>query len=242
VNQAQLKQSEQASIRYLEPDASDEPKTNPRICLPLPAAPEESGVVPRVRAGAPRDLFRGVFDAQRMLSRLRFAPAIVIGALLGSAPYLVQEHARARSVEEQPRLLVRQLPKRATETSQLAAAAAPALQQQPPAPQPPPAYVEVYEEDTTVVQARPTRNAIEHAMLQRARSLLRNGDAIGAQLVLERLARHTPHGSLVRQRKLLEIQVLQVIGGKPAAPRAASAFAKAYPHSHELAKLSGLLL
>ncbi|HET8932845.1 MAG TPA: hypothetical protein VFN67_05375 [Polyangiales bacterium] len=241
MNQAQLKQTEQVSIPYVEPDAGDEPKTNPRIRVPLPAAPEESGVVQRVRAAAPRDLLRdllrGVLDAQRALSRLRVAPAVIIGALLGSAPYLVQEHARARSsLEEQPRMLVRQLPKREAETSQLAAAA------QPPAPQPPPAYVEVFEEDTTVVQARPTRNAIEHALLQRARSLLRNGDAIGAKLVLERLARHTPHGSMVKQRKLLEIQVLQVIGGKAAAKRAASAFAKAYPHSPELAKLSNLLL
>lgn len=235
MNQAQLKQPEQASILYVEPDASDEPKTNPRIRVPLPAEPEQSGVVPRMRAG--------VLEAQRALSRLRFAPAVVIGALLGSAPYLVQEHARARqTVEEQPHMLVRQLPKRELETSQLAAAAAPQLEQKPPAPQPPPAYVEVFDEDTTVVQARPTRNAIEHAQLQRARSLLRNGDAIGAQLVLERLARHAPHGSLVKQRKLLEIQVLRVIGGKPAAQRAASAFAKAYPNSPELSKLSGLLL
>lgn len=236
MNQAQLKQPEQASIPYVEPDASDEPKTNPRIRVPLPAAPEESGVVPRVRAS--------VLEAQRALSRLRFAPAVVIGALLGSAPYLVQEHVRARSIleEQQPRLLVRQLPKRELETSQLPAAAAPQVEQKPPAPQPPPAYVEVFDEDTTVVQARPTRNAIAHAQLQRARSLLRNGDAIGAQLVLERLARHTPHGSSVKQRKLLEIQVLRVIGGKPAAQRAASAFAKAYPNSPELSKLSGLLL
>jgi hypothetical protein len=235
VNQVQVKQPD---ILYVEPDASDEPKTNPRIRVPLPAAPEESGVVPRMRSS--------VLEAQRALSRFRFAPAVVIGALLGSAPYLVQEHARARSVVEQPRLLVRQLPKRETETSQLAAAAAPQAQQepalQPPAPQPPPAYVEVEDDDSTVVQARPTRNAIEHAMLQRARNLLRNGDAIGAQLVLERLTRHTPHGSMLQQRKLLEIQVLQVIGGKAAAQRAASEFAKAYPHSRELTKLSRLLL
>jgi hypothetical protein len=156
----------------------------------------------------------------------------------------VQEHARARSVEE-PHILAHKLNE--TESSQLAAATAPVAQAEParpapPTPQPPPAYVEVRDEDTTVVQARPTRNAIEHAVLQRARNLLRQGDAIGAKLVLERLARRVPHSSMARQRKLLEIQVLQVIGGKAAAQRAASDFAKAYPHSPELAKLARLLL
>jgi outer membrane protein assembly factor BamD (BamD/ComL family) len=97
-------------------------------------------------------------------------------------------------------------------------------------------------EVTRELPLRPTRGAIEHAYLQRARKLLRNGDGFGAQLALERLAQRIPHGSLTRQRKLLEIQVLQVIGGKAAAQRAASDFAKAYPGSPDLTKLSGLLL
>jgi hypothetical protein len=46
----------------------------------------------------------------------------------------------------------------------------------------------------------------------------------------------------MRKRKLLEIKVLQVIGAKAAARRAASEFAKAYPRSPELPKLAALLL
>jgi hypothetical protein len=199
----------------------------------LPPAPEPTGVVPRVRAG--------VVEAQRALSRLRFAPAVVIGALLGSAPYLVQEHARAR-VAEPPRITAHELPRASLETSQLAAAAAP-VSQVAPTPQPPPSAIdEVDLADIPELQSRPKHNTIERAHLLRARKLLREGDGFGAQLVLARLAERAPHGRLTRQRKLLEIQVLQVIGGKAAAQRAANDFAKAYPRSPQLTKLSGLLL
>lgn len=235
MNQAQATQPDEARIAYVEPELSEEPKTNPRIRLPVPLDPEQSGVMPRMRAG--------VVEAQRALSRLRFAPAVVIGALLGSAPYLVQEHARARSVE--PRIVAHELPARELETSQLAAAAVPAVLPAPPAPapQPPPAVVEFDEDEAMdTPPARSSRVSIERAALQRARTLLRNGDAIGAQLILERLAQRMPHGSLVQQRRLLEIKVLYVLGGKSAAQRAAADFARAYPHSKQLPHLAGLLL
>ncbi|HTU57373.1 MAG TPA: hypothetical protein VMF89_03050 [Polyangiales bacterium] len=226
MNQAPVRQND-AGIPYLEPD-SEEPQTNPRIRVQPLLAPEHTGMV-RLRAG--------VQYAQRALSRLKLAPAIVLGAVLGSAPYLVQQHVRARVIDE-PRILT-QAPAAQQETSQLAAATPPPQPtQEPPAPLPPPSADE--EEEYTLPP--PTRIAPERALLMQAKRQLRHGDGFGAQLVLQRLAKRVPHGKLMRQRKLLEIEVLQAIGAKAAARRAASDFAKAYPQSRELSKLSALLL
>lgn len=224
MNQAPVRENE-AGIPYLEPD-SEEPQTNPRIRVQPLLAPEPTGMV-RLRAG--------VQYVQHALSRLKLAPAIVLGAVLGSAPYLVEQHVRARVIDE-PRIVV-QAPA-VQETSQLAAATPPQLTQEPPAPMPPPSADEV--EEFTL--SPPPRIALERALLVQAKKQLRNGDGFGAQLVLQRLAKRVPHGKLMRQRKLLEIEVLQAIGAKAAARRAASDFAKAYPQSRELSKLSGLLL
>jgi hypothetical protein len=226
MNQAPVRENE-AGIPYLEPD-SEEPKTNPRIRVQLLLTPEPTGMV-RFRAG--------VQHAQRALSRLKLAPAIVLGAVLGSAPYLVEQHVRAR-VEDEPRIIT-PAPAAQQETSQLAAATPPAQPtQEPPAPMPPPSTDDVEE----LTLSPPPRIALERALLAQAKKQLRNGDGFGAQLVLQRLAKRVPHGKLVRQRKLLEIEVLQAIGAKAAARRAASEFAKAYPQSRELNKLSVLLL
>lgn len=227
MNQAPVRENE-PGIPYLEPD-SDEPKTNPRIRVQLLLAPEPTG-------------FRaGVQHAQRALARLKLAPAIVLGAVLGSAPYLVEQHVRARVVDE-PRII----------THALAASAAPRAVQlpaatvsaqptaEPPAPLPPPSMDD--EEVLSDFAPQPRRVALERALLMQAKKQLRHGDGFGAQLALQRLAKRVPHGKLMRQRKLLEIQVLQAIGAKAAARRAASDFAKRYPQSRDLGKLSALLL
>jgi hypothetical protein len=224
MNQAPVRENE-PGIPYLEPD-SEEPQTNPRIRVQPLLAPEPTGMV-RLRAG--------VHYVRYALSRLKLAPAIVLGAVLGSAPYLVEQHVRARVIDE-PRIIV-QAPAAQQETSQLAAATPPQLTQEPPAPMPPPSS-----DDVEVFTLPPPRIELERALLVQAKKQLRNGDGFGAQLVLQRLAKRVPHGKLMRQRKLLEIEVLQAIGAKAAARRAASDFAKAYPQSRELNKLSALLL
>jgi hypothetical protein len=236
MNQAPVRQRDvlEPGIPHLDPDASDEPKTEPRIRAQLLLAPEPSGVVPRVRAS--------VLQAGRALVRLKLAPAVVLGALLGSAPYLVEQHVRASAAEE-PGIVAQQVPAKALETSQLAAASMPAppAQAHAPAPQPPPSAIDRYEE-LSVSQPRQRSHAIERTLLTRARKQLRDGDGFGAQLALERLDSRIPRGNLMRPRKLLEIQVLQAIGATAAARRAANDFAKAYPRSPELRKLSALLL
>jgi hypothetical protein len=227
MNQAPVRENE-TGIPYLEPD-SEELKTNPRIRVQLLLTPEPTGMV-RFRAG--------VQHAQRALSRLKLAPAIVLGAVLGSAPYLVEQHVRARVVDE-PRIIT-PVPAAQQETSQLAAATPPAqLTQQPPAPMPPPSADDIEE---LTLSPPPPRIALERVLLAQAKKQLRNGDGFGAQLGLQRLAKRVPHGKLMRQRKLLEIEVLQAIGAQAAARRAASEFARAYPRSRELNKLSALLL
>jgi len=79
-------------IPYFEPDFCEEPMTEPRIRTQLLIPTEQSGVVPRARAA--------LTEAQRAVSRLRFAPALLIGAVIGSAPYLVHQHLRSHSVDE----------------------------------------------------------------------------------------------------------------------------------------------
>ena len=232
MNQASLREND-AGIPYLEPDG-DEPKTNPRIRVQLLLTPEPTGMV-RFRAG--------VQQAQRALSRLKLAPAIVLGAVLGSAPYLVEQHVRARAVDE-PRIVSRALAASAEHQPQPEplTAAKPPVQptSEPPAPMPPPSTDD--EEELTELAPRPPRIALERALLTQAKKQLRQGDGFGAQLALQRLAKRVPHGKLMRQRKILEIEVLQAIGAQAAARRAASEFAKSYPRSRELTKLSALLL
>lgn len=227
MNQAPVREEDvqDAGIPYLEPEI-DEPKTEPRIRVQLLLPPEPTGMV-RFRAG--------VKHAQRLLARLKLAPAIVLGALVGSAPYLLQQHARARVSDE------RHIVASVSETSPLPAAtpAARAPEVHVPAPLPPPSLAEQDEEAPTSVT--PRRIPLERALLMRARKQLQSGDGFGAQLVLQRLTQRVPHGRLMQQRKLLEIQVLQAIGARAAARRAASDFAKAYPRSRELRRLSGLL-
>ena len=226
MNQASVRENE-SGIPYLEPD-SEEPQTIPRIRVQLLLTPEPTGMV-RFRAG--------VRYAQRALSRLKLGPAILLGAALGSAPYLVQQHVRARVVDE-PRSIA-EMPKVQQENVQLAAATPPAQPtQEPPAPLPPPSA----EDEEEYSLPPPPRVALERTLLGQAKKQLRHGDGFGAQLVLQRLAKRMPHGKLMRQRKLLEIEVLQAIGAQAAARRAASEFAKAYPQSRELSKLSALLL
>ena len=199
----------------------DESKTQPRLRVPLRLPPEPS-LVARCASVASR-----VVQAP---ARWRLAPAVLLGALLGSAPYLIEQHVRAR-VAETPQ------PPASSLTSQpTVALPAPTL----PAPLPPPSGAD----DAAEVppRARAPRAALERALLAHARRQLRNGDGIAAQLALERLAQRVPRGRFVRQRRLLEIRVLLAIGANAAARRAASAYAKAYPRSRDLGKLSALLL
>jgi hypothetical protein len=226
MNQAPVREDE-AGIPYLEPD-SEEPKTNPRIRVPLLLTPEPTGMV-RLRAG--------VQYVQQALSRLKLAPAIVLGALLGSAPYLLEQHVRAR-VDDVVRASAAEP---VQETSQLAAATPPPSQE-PPAPLPPPSADDDEELTELSAPAPSPRFVRERSLLLRAKRQLRQGDGFGAQLALQRLDKRVPHGKLMRQRKLLEIEVLQALGAKAAARRAASEFAKAYPQSRELGKLTALLL
>ena len=227
MNQAPVRDDE-VGIPYLEPD-NDEPKTNPRIRVQPLLTPEPTGMV-RFRAG--------VQNAQRALSRLKLAPAVVLGALLGSAPYLVEQHVRAR-VADDPRIIA-QATAASPESEALPRAALPtSTSKTAPAPLPPPS---ADEEEQAAPRALAPRVALERALLARAKKQLRDGDGLGAQLALQRLEKRVPHGKHIRQRKLLEIEVLQAIGAKAAARRAASEFAKAYPQSRELRKLSALLL
>jgi hypothetical protein len=228
MSHAQLKHSDQP---YLDPDGPDEPKTEPRIRVHLPLVPEPAGFVPRAQAK--------LHSARRAVSRLRFAPALFIGAALGSAPYLVQEHVRA-STMDQPHIV---------ETAPLAAAVTPPMaapepaRALPPSPQPPPSALDLSDEVEDIAsKPRHRRGGVERTLLQAARRQLKSGDAMGAQLALQRLAQRVPHGSSKKQRQLLEIQVLEAMGAKAEARRAASEFAKAYPRSRELQKLAPLLL
>lgn len=235
MNQAPVREND-AGIAYVEPD-SDEPKTNPRIRVQLLPLQQPTGMA-RFRAG--------VKQAQHAFSRYKLAPAVVLGAVLGSAPYLVEQHVRARTTDEPSTVAqpVTITPSPSQETSQLAAATLPppVLQAKAPAPLPPPSAEEYTEEDLVSVKPRSPRSALERALLTQAKKQLRDGDGLGAQLALQRLAKRVPHGKLMRQRKMVEIQVLQAIGANAAARRAASEFAKAYPRSRELTKLSALLL
>lgn len=225
MNQAPVREED---VVYPEPEI-DEPKTEPRIRVQLLLPPESGGTL-RFRAG--------VKHAQRLLARLKLAPAVMLGALVGSAPYLVQQHARAR-VSDEPRIVAsasaepEALPLRAASPVEPAAV-------QAPAPLPPPSITS--EDEKEPLSAAPRPRPIERVLLVRARNQLRSGDGFGAQLVLQQLTQRVPHGKLMQQRKLLEIQVLQAIGAAAAARRAASDFAKAYPRSRELPKLSSLLL
>src|ERR1700712_4009885 len=94
MNNAPRKQSDaqEAPIPYLEPEFCDEPKTEPRIRTQLLIPMEQSGVVPRARTL--------LTQAQSAVSRLRFAPALLIGAVIGSAPYLVHQQLSSHSVDE----------------------------------------------------------------------------------------------------------------------------------------------
>jgi hypothetical protein len=233
MNQAPVREHD-TGIPYVEPD-NEEPKTNPRIRVQLLLQQEPTGMA-RLRAR--------VQHAQRTLSRLKLAPAVVLGAVLGSAPYLVEQHVRARTADQASSVAQPVTVTQSQETSQLPAATppAPAPQVKAPAPLPPPSADEYTEEDLVSVKLRSPRAALERALFTQAKRQLRDGDGLGAQLVLQRLAKRVPHGKLMRQRRLLEIQVLQAIGAQAAARRAASEFAKAYPRSRELSKLSGLLL
>jgi hypothetical protein len=234
MNQAPVRENDvqDAGIPYLEPE-SDEPKTEPRIRVQLLLEPEPSGVL-RFRAG--------VKHVRRLQSRLKLAPAIVLGALLGSAPYLVEQHVRARAADE-PRITA---PSPEHRLSRLQAAreaapqSAPTEEAQAPAPLPP--LSTAIDEDWGDLGPRPQRSALERRLLVRARKQLKSGDGVGAQLVLARLSQRIPHGKLMQQRKLLEIEVLQALGAKVQARRAAGEFAKSYPRSHQLTKLSALLL
>jgi hypothetical protein len=240
MSQAQVRvpHAKESGIPDLSLDTSDEPKTEPRMRIPLPLVPAPAGKLPRWQAS--------VSEATRLLGRLRYVPPVVLGALLGSAPYLVQQHARANvGVVDAPP------PAAEVETSQLAAAspalaaAEPPVEREPnhaPAPLPPPS---VNDNELEVVEIQPDvsrATSLERSLLTRARQQLQSGDGMGAQLTLERLARRMPRGKLVQQRKLLEIRVYQAIGATAAARRAASDFARAYPRSKELRKLSALLL
>lgn len=213
MNQAPVRQDE-PEIPFLEPD-NEESKTNPRLIIPPRLLPLVPAPWACVRAA--------VKHAQAVLSRLKLAPAIVLGALLGSTPYLVQQHVRAR-VSDEPQ---------DSAPAQLSAAK--------PAPAPAPAKGDD-EHESRELKPRPARPSLERALLMQARRQLRQGDGFGAQLVLQRLDQRVPHGKLTRQRKLLEIEVLQALGAEAAARRAASEFAKSYPQSRELSKLSALLL
>jgi len=99
-------------------------------------------------------------------------------------------------------------------------------------------------EGAEVVRQRSTgkKPTLERALLALAQRQLKNGDGTGAQLTLERLHKTVPHAALSQASQLLEIRVLLVIGANDRARAAARDFAKAYPHSPKLAKLSGLLL
>jgi hypothetical protein len=232
----------------MEPDACED-QTEPRIRMPLLIPPEHSGVVPRAKSA--------LTQAQRGVWRLRFAPALFIGTVLGSAPYLVHQHLQGHSVDD-----LRTLARAAdVETTQLAAATAaasvapqpeqaqrePALEDAallPSAPQPiaAPSYMKLAPEPQVHTAYHGSKLTLERALLGLARRQLKSGDGMGAQLVLERLDKSVPHGAQLQQRKWLEIQALLAIGAKDRARAAARDFAKAYPHSPKLAKLAGLLL
>ena len=250
MSNAPLRQSEMSepALPFLEPDSYDEPKTEPRIRAPQLALPSDrSGVVPRAPAPVP-------------WRRIRFAPAVLIGALIGSAPYLAQQQLRASSAGE-PRIIAESKPSDVeNETSQTAAVNAPgsaasqlyAAQPQPKAAEvvPPeaarqletPSYLKSLDAADSSGHIHVHRPGPVRKLLASAKKQLQQGDALGAQLALSRLSRRAPRGALVQERKLLEIQVWLALGAKDKAQSAARDFARAYPHSPKLAKLTGLLL
>jgi hypothetical protein len=71
----------------------------------------------------------------------------------------------------------------------------------------------------------------ESKRVTEARSLLRNGDALGALAVLDRVLVEFPRGVLVQEREALAIEALLALGDRAAARTWASAFLERYPMS-----------
>jgi len=71
----------------------------------------------------------------------------------------------------------------------------------------------------------------ESSRLARARALLRNNEPRAALAIIEDAARDYPAGTLLQERKILEIEALQAIGATAAATAAARDFIARYPTS-----------
>jgi hypothetical protein len=189
--------------------------------------------------------------------RLGLAPALVIGAVIGSAPYLLEQCARTpvlMASGADADLEAKQL------TTLTAAASEPALRTETPdqktAPRAvatvperrePPARAEARAGSTRSKRASKAsgttrRRGVERSLLTSTSARLRRGDSFGAQLSLQELDRRVPNGAFMQERKWLEIQVLRAVGADAAARLAASDFARAYPHSARLPQLAKLLL
>lgn len=87
-------------------------------------------------------------------------------------------------------------------------------------------------------QRRRDQLSAESALLTRARADLRNGNAAGAQQLLNRLQAQFPKGVLGQEREVLAIEVLAARGNAAAAKKRAQAFIAAYPESPHSAQLS----
>jgi hypothetical protein len=83
--------------------------------------------------------------------------------------------------------------------------------------------------------------ASEIALITQARARLRQGDATGAQSVIDELRAKYPDGVLTQEREIVEIDLLRVLGHREEARRRARAFVDQYPHSPHNVSLRPLL-
>ena len=88
--------------------------------------------------------------------------------------------------------------------------------------------------------AIPDPLSVEAAMITKARSELRGGDARAALSTLGRLQSRSRNGALGQEREILTIQALSALGETEAARRRARAFVASYPDSPHAAQVRGI--
>jgi hypothetical protein len=90
-------------------------------------------------------------------------------------------------------------------------------------------------------RAVPDQLARESALLTEARAALRSGDRIGCEKALAQLTRAFPHGVLVQEREVLEIELSLARGENAEARVRAARFVAQHPESPHSEKLERLL-
>jgi hypothetical protein len=83
--------------------------------------------------------------------------------------------------------------------------------------------------------------ASEIALVTQARARLRQGDASGAQSLIDELRAKYPDGVLTQEREIVEIDLLLALGHREEAKRRARAFVDQYPRSPHNVSLRPLL-